>query len=74
MLLWFQCNVTMAHVGAGKSTDRTVFIQAPDAVEAYDIALWLPGTKKSRGAIGPSVQPWRGRPPRNSWRWYWKKK
>jgi len=71
MLQWFRCIVQMGHVGSGKSTDRLVFVQAPNAVEAYGVALWLPGVKKGLGAMGPDVWPWIGKPPRNVWRWYW---
>jgi hypothetical protein len=70
-LQWFRCVVQMGHQGSGKSTDRLVFVQAPNCVEAYSVALWLPGVKKSLGAIGPSVFPHMGKPPRNTWRWYW---
>ena len=55
-LLWYRAALQMGHVGAGKSIDEEVYIQAPDAVAAMDVAAKFPGAKKSRrGFYGNSI-------------------
>jgi hypothetical protein len=72
-LQWFRANVQMGHVGAGKADSRTIYIQAPSAVAAWEEAQGFPGAKKSRrSGAGNSVTPAEvpeGTPRRDLWFW-----
>ena len=73
-LRWFRASLNMGHIGAGKSTDETVYIQAPDAVAAMDVAAKFPGAKKSRrGFYGNSLLHVESVPP-GARRWYWRRR
>jgi len=72
-MLWWKCLIPTGHVGAGKSDSTIAFVQAPNAIKAYDIACRLPGAKKGKTAPGPDVEPWSGLPPHGAWKWYWKR-
>lgn len=72
-LQWFRVSLNMAHVGAGRSISRTVFIQAPDALGAWEEAQRFPGAKKGRrGSAGNDVTPAdvpKGTAKRDKWYW-----
>ena len=73
-LHWFRASLNMGHVGAGNATDETIYIQAPDALTAWEIAKRFPGAKKSRrGTEGNSLL-LVDRVPGGARRWYWRKK
>ena len=72
-LQWFRATLNFGHVGAGRETSRTVYIQAPDALAAWGAALTFPGAKKSKGGgAGNSATPAEvpeGTPRRDLWYW-----
>ena len=71
-LQWFRASLNMGHVGAGMVTDQTIFIQAPSAVQAMNVASRFPGAKKSRrGTCGNSITPVEVVPD-DARRWYWR--
>ena len=72
-LRWFKASLNMGHVGAGKALDETVYIQAPDAVAAWEVACrQFPGAKKSRrGTAGNGLLPV-DQVPEDARRWWWK--
>jgi len=73
-LRWFRATLNMGHVGAGKSIDEEVYIQAPDAVAAMDVAAKFPGAKKSRrGFYGNSLLHVES-VPAGARRWYWRRR
>lgn len=71
---WYKASLNMAHQGAGKALDETIYIQAPDLVAAYEVARRLPGCKKSRtGSFGNTLEP-AGKLPTGCRKWYWRKR
>ena len=71
-LLWYRATLNMGHVGAGKSIDEEIYIQAPNAVAAMAVVGRFPGAKKSRrGTYGNSLLPVEGELPAGARKWWW---